>query len=343
MHCNIKGIKSKVFFFFIAISAQTYNINAANVFESESVQIENRSPIIQLFSLSRPDYTLHKKTNTTLLKARVEVINYLSKTKKGDEFFFIDGETLIASTAVQHQISKNLIGHVNIPWIIHSKGTTDPLIYDFHNLFQLPQNGRTQENNNQLSWVLNKHGHRTLSLNDSKSSLGDIQIKLSWTPFLDTSTQLTSQLKLPTGRFDDQSGSEKIDFGVSVAKNNPNWLKSRHWLSDFPLSVWYGAGLNYVNPISEFTEFNSNPIVATIRAGLAWSVYSNWYLKTQVDSNTPLFNSNIRELGWVPLQVSLASEHKISKNVTIDLILIEDLRPRASPDVIFSSGISIQF
>ena len=343
IHCNITGIKSQVCFFLIATTIQLNCLYAAEIFKSETIQVENRSPVVQLFSLARPDYTLNKKTNTVHLKSRVELVNYLSQTKKGNEYFFIDGETLIATNTFQHQISNNFIMHVNIPWLRHSTGIADNFIYDFHELFKLPQNGRTNQSNGQLSWILSKDNNRVLSVNDTKSGLGDIQIKLSWTPEVAENTQITSQLKLPTGNFKDQTGSEKVDFGMSVIQNNPDWLKNRNWLSALPLSVWYGAGINYISSISELKNFDSYPIVATLRTGIAWSIFSNWTIKAQLDSNTPLFDSNIRELGWMPVQVSLATEHSLSNRVTLDFVLIEDLRPRASPDVVFSSGLSIQF
>jgi hypothetical protein len=342
LHCNISRILQSFYLFLISI-IQINNLSAAEFFNSETIHVENRSPVVQLFSLSRPDYVLNKETSTLILKSRVELINYFSQTKKDDEYFFIDGETFVVSNTLQYQISNNFIMHLNIPWLRHSKGIADNFIYDFHELFQLPQNGRTDQNNNQLSWVLGKNNDRASLVSDNKSGIGDIQAKLSWTPEFSENTQITGLLKLPTGNFKNQTGSEKIDFGVSVIQNNPDWLKNRDWLSALPLSVWYGAGINYLGSISEFDDFGAQPIVATIRTGIAWSIFPDWSIKTQLDSNTPLYDSNIRELGWMPIQASLASEHILSDRVTIDFILVEDLRPSTSPDVMFSSGLSIQF
>ena len=319
------------------------NVTAAEVFNSETIHVENRSPVVQLFSLSRPDFTLNKSKNTTQVKSRVELINYISQTNKENEHFFIDGETLVITNTIQHQLSHNTIMHINIPWLKHSEGIADDFIYDFHEAFQFPQNGRTTKNNNQLSWELSKNGNSALSLNDNKSGLGDVQIKLSWSPETSENTQITSQLKLPTGKFKDQTGSEKIDFGMSVIKNNPEWLKRRKWLSASPLSFWYGAGINYLSSISELDDFDAYPIVATLRTGAAWSILPNWAIKAQFDTNSPLFNSDIRELGWMPIQISFATEHKLSNSITFDFVLVEDLRPSASPDVAFSSGLSIKF
>ena len=296
-------------------------LNGAEIFETETIPVGNQSPIVQLFSLSRPDYTTTKKTHASVYKSRVELVNYLSQTKKGNEYFFIDGESLIITNAIQHQISNEFIAHIYVPWIQHDQGVADNFIYDFHELFQLPQNGRTSENNNQISWILNKDGKNAISVNNRKSGLGDIQLKLSWVPNSLDNIQITSLLKLPTGNLKNQTGSEKIDFGISASHSNPEWLKSRDWLKSTPLSTWYGAGINYLGAVSALDDFDPYAIVATFRAGTAWSIFSSWIFKTQLDSNTPLFDSKIRELGWLPVQISLASEHILTDKITLDFII----------------------
>lgn len=339
---SISFIKNKIYIILVAIISISPS-NAAEVYRTATIDVTNLSPVIQLFALTQPDFYLNHKTNTTHLKSRLELINYLSQTNKGDEYFFIDGETLIATNTYQQQLSDNSIFHLSIPWISHNKGVADSFIYNFHELFQLPQNGRSNERENQLDWVLRKNNANVINLRNHQSGIGDIRLKLSWTPKSLDNTQITTQLKLPTGSFKKQTGSEKVDFGLSILKNNPDWLKKRNWLSDFPLSVWYGAGINYVSAISALEDFDAYPFIATLRSGIAWSIYPHWSLKAQFDSNTPLFNSNIRELGWMPVQISIATEHKLFNNISLNFVLIEDLRPRASPDVTFSSELSIKF
>jgi len=339
----ISNLKNNFPLFFLLFSCLYQNTQAGEVFTTETVFAENRSPVIQLYSLSRPDYTVFKKHNTSFFKSRVELINYLSSNRKTGEFFAIDGETWLVSNAFQHQVTNNIILHLNVHWLRHSKGKADHFIYAFHDLFQLPQNGRSDKFHDRISWNLSTDKDQVILLNEQKSGIGDIQAKLSWAPEKLRNTQITALLKLPTGNFEDQTGSENVDFGLSLALSNPKWLKNRDWLSAFPLSLWYGAGINYLGTVKELDDFNAYPLVATLRTGVAWAITLRWNVKAQFDSNTPLFDANIRELGWMPAQISLASEHLLSDKVTLDFIINEDLRPRASPDIIFSTGLSIQF
>jgi len=330
-------------FFLLIFSILFQKIHAAEIFNSETIVVENRSPIIQLFSLSRPDYTLQKLTNTTHWKSRFELTNYFSTNQKENEILFIDGETWTITNTFQHQLSSNFILNVNIPWLKHSEGVLDHFIYSFHELFQLPQNGRTNTNYDLVTWNLRTNDSQTILIKEDKSGIGDIQVKLSWNPEQLLNTQVSALVKLPTGNFEDQTGSENIDFGISIAQSNPDWLKKRNWLSAFPLSVWYGAGINYLGKIDDLEDFNAHQFVMTFRSGIAWSIFPSWNIKTQFDSNTPLFDSSIRELGWMPVQVSISTEHMLSEAITFDFIMTQDLRPRASPDITFSTGLSVQF
>ena len=336
-------LKNSLPLFLLLFVSLFQNSRAGEIFTTETVFSENRSPVIQLFSLSRPDYTVFKKRNTSVFKSRIELINYFSTNRKEGEFFAIDGETWLVSNAFQFQVTENVSLNLNVPWLRHSEGKADHFIYAFHDLFQLPQNGRSDKFHNRILWNLSTDKDQVILLNEQKSGIGDIQAKLSWAPEKLRNTQITALLKLPTGNFEDQTGSEHTDFGVSIAMSNPKWLKNRDWLSAFPLSLWYGAGINYLGTVNKLDDFNAYPIVATLRTGIAWAITRSWNVKAQLDSNTPLFDANIRELGWMPVQISLASEHLLSDKVKLDFIMNEDLRPRASPDIIFSTGLSIQF
>ena len=102
-------LQSFACFFSLTFSIIFQNGHAAEIFKSETIPVENRSPIIQLFSLSRPDYTIQKKINTTHWKSRFEITNYFSTNRKENEYLFIDGETWTITNTFQHQLSNNFI------------------------------------------------------------------------------------------------------------------------------------------------------------------------------------------------------------------------------------------
>ena len=70
--------------------------------------------------------------------------------------------------------------------------------------------------------------------------------------------------ELPTGDYSDQTGSEKFDVGFALAQINPDWFKNRSVLSDFQLSIWYGAGLSYLGELKKLNELDQKPTKMTL-------------------------------------------------------------------------------
>lgn len=316
---------------------------SAETFRTETLVVENRSPVIQLYALSRPEFLVPQATGQHSWESRLSLSNYLSSGSRGNQYLFIDGETWTLDNTLRHQLSEQTILQVTVPWMEHGEGFTDRSIYHFHELFQLPQNGRTSSHHDLMNWVLRIDGQDIISLNNTVSGIGDIKLKLSWTPDNQNNTQITVQLKLPTGDFDKQTGSEKLDFGVSMVGINPDWLSQRSWLQSTALSVWYGAGFSVLGQPRQLSELQARHLALTARTGAAWQITSDWRLKVQLDSNSPLFDSEIRELGWMPVQIGIATEHNITSDIRFDFMMIEDLRPRVTPDIIFSTGLNIRF
>jgi len=308
--------------------------HASETFSGFPIATHNRSPVIQLFNLTRPDKIGKLLPGQIQLDSQLDVANYLSSTRKADEYFFIDGETWTLTQGIRYAPGANVQLGLYIPIVGHGRGISDKFIYTFHDVLQLPQNGRTDDHHDLLNWRLDKNADTVLQLNDSGSDPGDIRLQLAWRDGLSRHWQ--AELKLPTGDFEEQSGSEAFDFGIAVLWENPRWLSEREWLRAVPLSVWYGAGINYLGESTDLAQMNQQNIVATARAGMAWRVRSRWQLKTQLDSNTAVFSSNIRELGWIPVQISFATAHNMTDTSEIEFSLTEDLRPRVTPDIIFS-------
>lgn len=321
----------------------SFRISAAESFASETISVSNTSPIAMLFSLPQANFNLDRDVGTLTLKSDFELNNYFSRTEKEDDFFRIDGETWRVRNKLSYQASKQLQIHLSTAWVRHSGGISDGFIYRFHDAFVLPQNGRIPDEHDELSWKLYIDNVDTFRLESEQSSIGDSELTLSFKPEFRRNLQLNASLKLPTGSFSKQTGSEKPDFSLSFAEQNPDWFVNRDLLNNIPLSIWYGAGLGYVSKVTAFEAMGSNSLILSVRSGIAVQLLNDWQLKAQLDSHSPLYNTEIRELGWVPIQISFESWHQISQDIAFNIMLAEDLRPRTVPDVVFSTGLSLSF
>lgn len=324
---------------FISFAIQA---NAAQLISTPPLQVENRSPFIQHYALAVPSFHDLLENKQARLESHFEVANYLSRTSDQNQQLFIDGETWIWTNTLYFPISSESMMSIRVPWVRHSKGQTDHIIYTFHDVLKLPQNGRDKREDDQFIWQLEGDSGRLYLMESAQSDLGDIRFNLT----LNTSKpneQINAYIELPTGRFDKQSGNDKLDIGLSLTRRNPEWLANRDWLKDYPLSIWYGTGLAFVSHHQTMQELDPNRWIINAQFGLAWEINTNWQFKSQLDSHSPIFSSDIRELGWIPVLASLGFQYNLNQDIRITMSLTEDLRPRVTPDAIFSIGTSVEF
>lgn len=333
----------KLLILMLIFSSNTPLCYSANYFETNSIHLSNNGPITNLFSLARPDIIPNKALASLSFSTQLELTNYISSTIKTRDEFYIDGETWTYRNSLHYQLKSNLIISASIPWVKHSGGISDSFIYNFHDIFQLPQNGRRQNNEDKIRWILNRDGKTLVNIDDDLSAWGDLSITAQLTPEHSPSVRWTFMTKLPTGDYKKQSGSNEFDLGVSFAQINPDWFKERSVLSDWMLSIWYGTGLSYLGEVDELRALEQNPLVMSFRTGIAYAYIPTWHLKCQFDAHTALFDSEIRELGWMPLQISLSTMHQLSKQTRFEFAIIEDIRPRSAPDVIFQTTFETRF
>lgn len=316
---------------------------AGQSIDTNTITVFNNSPIVNLVALSRPDFATQKPPKSFTFRAQYEITNYISSTAKNADVLFIDGETLTLRHSISYQFNPGLQLAISIPWIKHSGGMADQFIYNFHDILQLPQNGRTEANEDDIRWRLIHEGQTLLSVQDTLSGWGDISITAQLTPPDSPSVRWSFMTKLPTGDFEEQTGSGKLDLGLSFSEMNPQWFKQRKLLAETDLALWYGAGINYLGKIKQLRALDQAPLVATFRTGAAYAPLESWQLKLQLDSQSPLFDTEIRELGWFPLMLSFASSHQFGSDSILELVITEDLRPRSAPDVIFQTTYQTTF
>jgi hypothetical protein len=318
-------------------------LHSAEFFKTNTINFLNNGPILNLFHFSRPDIIENTKQGSFTLNSQFELTNYISSTSKQGDVLYIDGENWVLRNTLSYQASSNFIIAASIPWIKHTGGKSDSFIYKFHDIFQLPQNGRTQDNQDKLRWILNKDGKTLLDLDNELSAWGDLSITGQLTPSDSPSVRWSFMAKLPLGNYDKQTGSEKFDIGASFSQINPDWFKNRSFLSKHNLAFWYGAGASYINKVSALDALDQNSFIFTFRTGIAYSPIQSWHLKCQLDAHTPLFDTGIRELGWTPVQISFSTQHQLPAKTKFEFAIIEDIRPRSAPDVIFQTSLQKTF
>lgn len=309
--------------FVSALLILTFHSNASGL-----IPFENLSPIIgQLPQATYPSNPQNQKSNW-VYSIEATTANYISSRSDNGVTYYIDGETTLVSQSLAYQLDESTIG-ILLPWQNHGNGVLDRPIYDFHDFFGMPQNGRTDSNIENLSWSLSQNGNQQYLLESSKQALGDIELFIETSPSAFDSTALRFGVQLPTGNSNARSSADA--WGVALSSlTNESIIPSPDSILP-PLSYWYGVGLNYVSDTDEVSFVSQHNIVASGVAGLGIDVSKTWGLNAQLNANTPYFDTEIRELGWVPIILSVGADIYFLRNKLM-LGFSEDLRPNTSPD-----------
>jgi hypothetical protein len=78
--------------------------------------------------------------------------------------------------------------------------------------------------------------------------------------------------------------------------------------------------------------------------GLAFNMNNNWYLKSQLDFHSGLYQkSYTKQLGKTSAQLVLGLDYFAAKDLAISLAFIEDIIVNTAPDLVIQVGVSYHF
>ncbi len=285
------------------------------------------SPIIgQLPQVSYPEpgdeqspearYTLHASS-----------ANYFSSANHDNLKYKIDGETATVQQSFELGLEHGLIGITN-RWFQHSSGSMDSMIYDFHDLFGMPQNGRSTANNGQINWLIEANNQDFYTLQHSVSGFGDTSLFYEFR-HLKQIRNLRLEVSIPSGSTANRTSTETWGLSVSSSLVGPALFAEQEYLPT--LKTWFGLGANILHNDDSLDAIKLNPLVAAFVAGAIYDASDSWDFEAQINTNSPYFDSEIRELGWVPIIASFASGYRFNTS-KVQLGFSQDLRPGTSPD-----------
>jgi len=290
-------------------------------------ELTDLNPFTASVGLPVPSQSLPTKNHKVLFSVSEQLANYFSDSLTDREHTHVDGETGLTTIALAWSVRGQTAMTLRIPYYHMGSGRLDPLIYSWHEVFGLPQGGRQRVTNGQNSVRYQRNGTTLINQTDSVSGLGDLLVGLQEFMTIGSSRLTWSQqLKIPTGNATILTGNGgwNLSLGASLHTKNLWQPALTGWMG--VSGSWIGDGDGPLAPLQK-------QWAVTVQLGLGYRLSSQFDIKVQLDSHTPLYNSETDELGDASSLLTLGGDFTIQPQWHLVLALAEDIKVQTSPDV----------
>jgi hypothetical protein len=313
-------------------------IYSAKASEIRAFHNINQLPFKQIYGLPSLDNSPLTEAGKLRLNFITNISNTFDVSVGTDENIVTDAETLRASLILSYAVKNNWQLGIEVPYVRHSGGFLDDFIYDWHDFFSMPQNGRTKENSDQIEVSYLSTKGASFTLNDSGGGVGDIRINSAYTlPWGNRALIFSTELKLPTGDFDKLTGSGGLDVSAGLTINDP------HSLRKYNITLFGGlAGVFLGDSDGEMSVIQNNFALAA-RAGIGWQASRLIQLKLQMDGQAPLYDSDIKEMGDPALQLVMGVGLTFTDDAYLDISIAEDINTCTAADIAFQLALVITY
>ena len=302
----------------------------------------NQSPVVQIYGLPALGSARVLAPNQTRIELNEIIANNFTGEPLANETLLFDGESYRTTLSVAHGISRDMEVGIEIPYLSIRGGHLDSFVEGFHDLFGLPDAGRSAVPRNRLRYSYLRNGTTLLDINEPASGIGDIRLTGAWqwhAPHSDSGYlgALRGSLKLPTGDAAGLLGSGSTDLAVwgSFACNPTVCGDSLQWYA--------GLGGLYVGK-GDVLSGQQRDLVGFGSVGVGWPLWPVLLIKAQLDGHSPFYrDSDFGQLAGYAAQFLLGFTWQLGVQTAFDLAVSEDLIRNNSPDVAFHLGLRTHF
>lgn len=284
----------------------------------------NQSPLVQIYGLPAAEGATIVPAGHLATRLSFDLSSNFAIDKNGAEEITLDGETYRTTLALRYGIGRGVEIGIDIPHIAESGGFLDDSIIDWHDFFNLNQNGRDTEPRGRLLYRYATHGVNRFAINHPNGGIGDLRLLGGIQLYHDgeetpRTVALRASLKLPTGDSASLHGSGSTDFAIWLSAADDYKLQLGHW-------SLFGAAGALVMSTGDVLPEKQRHLAGFGTFGIGWSPL--WWLafKTQLNWNTPFYeHSSLRELNVTSIQWVMGQTIAFSPRTSLDLGVSEDL------------------
>src|SRR5262249_46856265 len=186
----------------------------------------------------------------------------------------------------------------------------------WHSAFNLPDGGRNERPQNQLSFLLRHSGIAFFQLDEPQSGLGDLQLKGARAFGADRGFVVEAGVKIATGDTEMLAGSGSTDEWLTPLRHR-GLPRRRH-----PSGYYWGVGIIHVGD-PEIIEFRSKTWVYTGVLGGSWQRWPRFGLKAQLDVHSPFYDSPLEEIGETAFEATVGAWMQRRKDAWLEFAVVE--------------------
>ena len=303
--------------------------------------ISNQNPLVQIFGLP------HSEGGRLLGDGELEVhlltgvANHSAIGSNLREQVSLDGETYRALLGVRFGVSERLQLGADLPYLSHSGGTFDRVVERFHEVTGLPNGERDRQATNDLLYAYSLDGVPVYLVDRSRSGLGDLRLSAAFALHgyqadAKRSVALHGTVKLPTGEASSLLGSGGTDMSLGVALTDARTFGQRNLVL-----FAYGGLFALGDPDVQGGAERDAGVFAT--AGIAWSRWSRFTVKAQLELHSAVYDSELEEIGRTAGQLVFGGSLRFSEMLTWEFAATEDISVSTTPDIAFQSHLRMRF
>jgi hypothetical protein len=299
----------------------------------------NQFPFKQIFGLLSLDNSPLVEAGKWRVNLTGNISNTYDITMQANEQILNDAEIFRGSLLINYGLRENWQLSVEIPYVRYDKGFFDDFIYNWHDFFGISQNGRTKANGDQLH-IAYLSGPKTLfEMHDTGGGgLGDIRINSAYTrPWRNQAIIFSTELKFPTGDFDKLTGSGGYDFSMGLTINDTQSLQR------YNITLFGGLAGVFLGDIDGELVTVQKKFAVVGRLGIGWQATRLIQLKMQLDGQSALYKSELRQMGDPSFQLVIGGSLCFSEDVYLDISIAENINSATAVDVAFQLGLVAAF
>lgn len=287
---------------------------------TDAFPLRNHNPFLQVFGLPSFQTAELAQPDQWDFGFSVDIANDADDADRLAERLIIDAESRVLNLSLRRRISDRLEIGIDVPYVHHSGGSLDSLIFNFHDLVGLSNSSRDGLKD-QYRLLFEQQGRVFFDTDVPTSGVGDVQISAALG--LEKVT-LRAAVKAPTGDPDKLTGSGAADLSLGVYGGGLTSLLER------PLSYSGFLGVLALGDGELMPELQRSAIPYG-GAALRWQATSRFALATQLYVQGPYFKADLDELGGSTFQLAFGADVRFERSL-LRFAIVEDIAGGAAPD-----------